>query len=137
MIYTIIRGVYYFCVYSHMKSTRRTTMDTRRESKRMDPARRHFGFALNQGTPAFNAFFLRIVTSSSSVVCLGLCVEQKARTLPLVLFSRLKPHKPLILKLSHLLQDLKYSQLHTTYLFPYLLRVLAEIFSYYSTGSKR
>jgi hypothetical protein len=66
-------------------------MDTRRESKRMDPARRHFGFALNQGTPAFNAFFLRIVTSSSSVVCLGLCVEQKARTLPLVLFSRLKP----------------------------------------------
>jgi hypothetical protein len=93
MIYTIIRSVYYFCVYSHMKSTR-TTMDTRRESKRMDPARRHFGFALNQGTPAFNAFFLRIVTSSSSVVCLGLCVEQKARTLPLVLFSRLGPHKP-------------------------------------------
>ena len=112
-------------------------MDTRRESKRMDPTRRHFGFALNQGTPAFNAFFLRIVTSSSSVVCLGLCVEQKARTLPLVLFSRLKPHKPLILKLSHLLQDLKYPQLHTTHLFPYLLRVLAEIFSYYSTGSKR
>jgi hypothetical protein len=69
-------------------------MDTGRESKQMDPTRRHFGFALNQGTAAFNAFFFRILTSSSSLVCVGLCVEQKARTLPLVLFSRLGPHKP-------------------------------------------